>query len=206
VDAAADRPAVARLVSAIGRTGWAIEPGFIDEPLAAALRERSVALDRAGGFRPAAIGAGASRAVRPALRGDRLCWLGPAEGAAEVALFAAFETLRLALNRDLALGLFDVECHYAIYAPGAGYVRHLDRSPAGAERVISAVLYLNEAWTVADGGELRLHTGSGAVTTLPAGGTLVLFESARFEHEVLVSRRERFSIAGWFRRRARVPA
>jgi len=202
----ADSAAVERLVARIARDGWAIEPGFIDAGLTAALREQSRALDAAGAFRPAAIGAGAARAVRPALRGDRLCWLGPAEGAAEVALFATLEALRLALNRELALGLFDVECHYAIYAPGAGYVRHLDRSPAGAERVISAVLYLNEAWASEDGGALRLHVGPEVVTTLPAGGTLALFESARFEHQVLESRRERFSIAGWFRRRGRVPA
>ena len=37
---------------------------------------------------------------------------------------------------------------------------------------------------------------------LPRGGTLVVFLSDRFPHEVLPARRERLSLAGWFRRRS----
>ena len=184
--------------------GWAVVPGFLADAhwraLAAHARER----DAAGEFRPAAVGAGAARAVRADVRGDRILWVyAPAPGA-EQALFAQLEELRLGLNAALMLGLLDVECHYAIYAAGARYVRHLDRSPAGAERVVSLVLYLNEDWGARDGGALRLYTGDGAHEIAPAGGTLVLFLSERFEHEVLPARRVRLSLTGWFRRRARL--
>ena len=33
----------------------------------------------------------------------------------------------------------------------------------------------------------------------PQAGTMVLFESARFPHEVLAAHSTRYSIAGWFR-------
>jgi SM-20-related protein len=139
--------------------------------------------------------------VRPQIRGDRICWLLAAESAAEREILSRLEALRVELNRTLMLGLVDFECHYAIYAPGARYARHLDRSPRGAERVVSVVLYLNEAWCAADGGELVIAADDGEVTVAPAGGTLVIFLSQRFEHEVRVAQRARLSLTGWFRRR-----
>ena len=57
-----------------------------------------------------------------------------------------------------------------------------------------------------DGGELRLYLGTGSrgrsFDVLPRGGMLVVFLSDRFPHEVLPARRERLSLAGWFRRRS----
>ena len=199
-------PAARRLCEALARQGWGVETDFIPAALIGALRARLRELEAAGAFRAAAIGAGANRAVRPAIRGDRLCWIGPSTTPDEAAFLAGMEELRGLLNRELKLGLFDFECQYAIYGPGARYARHLDRSPAGAERVVSVVVYLNEAWTAADGGELGVYTDARRICVLPAGGTLALFESARFEHEVLAAGRERLSVAGWFRRRARLPA
>jgi SM-20-related protein len=194
--------APAGIAAALAASGWAVDAAFASASLAAGLRARILELERGGAFRSAAVGAGAQRAVRPAIRGDRLCWLDGAATPAEASLLASFEALRSTLNRELQLGLTDFECHYAHYAPGAAYVRHLDRSPAGAERVISMVLYLNEDWSEADAGELWLHAEGGRVALLPKAGTMVLFESARLEHEVRPARRDRLSIAGWFRRRS----
>jgi SM-20-related protein len=157
--------------------------------------------DAGGEFRPAAVGAGDGRAVRPAIRGDRIGWLTMAAGDAERQLLARFEALRVALNRDLMLGLADLECHYAIYESGARYARHLDRSPKGAERVVSVVLYLNEDWVPGDGGELLIATPEGDLRVEPRAGTLVAFLSQRFEHEVLPALRTRRSLTGWFRLR-----
>ena len=42
--------------------------------------------------------------------------------------------------------------------------------------------------------------GRAAVDVQPEAGTLVLFRSADLPHEVLPARRERWSVAGWFRR------
>lgn len=203
--AAPTEEATGRLLDALARTGFAVEPGFLPAELVASLRTRLGELEAAGRFRAAAVGAGAKRAVRPAVRGDRLCWLDPPLVAAEAALLARTEALRAQLNASLTLGLFDFECQYAIYPPGSAYVRHLDRSCAGAERVLSALFYLNDGWSAADGGMLRLYHDSGTLEVLPEAGTLVIFASARFEHEVCRARRERLSVAGWFRRRARLP-
>ena len=195
---------LAGLADALAGPGWAVLPDFLDGASWRALAALARARDTAGEFRPAAVGAGAARAIRAQVRSDRILWVyAPALGV-EHELYARLEALRLGLNAALMLGLLDVECHYAIYGAGARYVRHLDRSPAGAERVVSLVLYLNEGWGAQDGGALRLYAGNSAHEIVPAGGTLALFLSERFEHEVLPARRDRLSLTGWFRRRGRV--
>jgi SM-20-related protein len=66
------------------------------------------------------------------------------------------------------------------------------------------VLYLNEAWTEADGGLLRLYERDApdrlAATVLPRAGTLACFMSDTIWHEVTETGRERLSVTGWFRR------
>jgi SM-20-related protein len=159
------------------------------------------ARDSAGEFHEAGIGVGTARAVRPDVRGDRICWLDAPGAPSEQPVLASLDALRLGLNRTLLLGLQTLELHYASYAAGRRYVRHLDRSPRGIERVVTVVLYLNADWGAGDGGELVISTPGGAVSVTPRGGTLVAFMSAQFEHEVRVAHRERLSITGWFSRR-----
>lgn len=145
------------------------------------------------------------------MRGDRTLWLDPNSAeAAHRSLAEAMETLRLALNEGLQLGLFSFEAHYALYPPGASYRRHRDAfHDAGATadaRVISCALYLNSGWAPEDGGALRIHDGiygdQRAHDVLPVSGTLACFLSQRFEHEVLPAKRDRLAVTGWFRRRA----
>jgi SM-20-related protein len=108
----------------------------------------------------------------------------------------------MALNRGLMAGLEDFQGHFALYPSGAAYARHFDRLAGTDVRAMSAVLYLNDDWTAADGGALRIYTGSDASEeVLPLGGRLVAFQSERFEHEVLPAQRERLSFTGWYRRR-----
>jgi SM-20-related protein len=196
-----DAPRIAPLVEALAGPGFGVDPEFADGELVRALAADVARRDAAGGFRAAAVGAGSNRAVRPQIRGDRICWLLAAESAAERRVLARLGQLRDALNRELMLGVVDFECHYAIYGPGTHYARHLDRSPKGAERVVSVVLYLNDDWQAADGGELVLAAEGGEVLVAPRGGTLVVFLSQRLEHEVRTARRTRLSLTGWFRRR-----
>lgn len=144
--------------------------------------------------------------VNRQIRRDKIRWL---EGGTEMqqAFLAWMELVRLGLNRRLFMGLFDYECHYASYAPGAFYKKHLDAfknplNPAQPNRVLSTVLYLNPEWRIGDGGELLLYDEDDAQlleTVAPEYGKLVIFLSDRFPHEVLVAHRERQSIAGWFR-------
>ena len=196
--------AVARVCASIAGGHCAIVPDFLPAPIVAALAVEARRRDAAGEFRAARIGRGKDRVERGDIRGDRTLWLDEqAPAPAEIALWHTLETLRVALNESTYLGLFAFEGHYALYPPGAFYRRHRDRFRDDDARVLSCVIYLNEAWTAADGGALRLHvSASDAHDILPVGGTLVCFLADRYEHEVLPARRERLAITGWFRRRA----
>ncbi len=195
-----------RASEGISTQGWLTLPDFVDPETIAALRDEFRQLAATGIFREAAVGSNANRKVRPDIRSDEILWLEAARGNdARQRCLARFEQLRLALNRQLQLGLFEFECHYARYAPGAYYRKHFDRFRGDARRILSSVLYLNDGWKNGDGGALRLFLGDGEnadhVDVFPAGGTLVLFLSERFAHEVLPGKRERLSLAGWFKSR-----
>lgn len=113
------------------------------------------------------------------------------------------ESLRIAMNRRLFLGLEDFESHFALYPPGAFYLKHLDRFRDDDRRMVSAVLYLNQAWLPEHGGHLRMYLEDrGDYDVLPTGGCLVVFLSGEIPHEVLPATRDRLSLTGWFRRRA----
>jgi len=81
----------------------------------------------------------------------------------------------------------------------------LDGDPE-TRRMVSAVIYLNEAWLPEDGGQLRMYLGDERVHDVqPTGGCLVVFLSGEVPHEVLPAQRERLSLTGWFRRRGNEP-
>jgi SM-20-related protein len=159
--------------------------------------------DPDGRFHPAGIGRGAANQRVDSLRGDLISWFELSDPV-DRAYLAWMEALRRGLNAALFLGLFDYECHYAIYGVGAGYARHTDVLNGARPRLLSTVFYLNDGWQEGDGGQLRLFepAGDGVVATIqPAFGTLVIFLSDTFPHQVLTATRPRRSIAGWFRGR-----
>jgi SM-20-related protein len=202
--AAATDAAIAQVCQGIAANGHAVVADFLPAPHVAALAAEAGRRAATGEFGPAGIGHGERRAERSDIRGDRIVWLDEhALSSLERALWNALDALRVALNRVTFLGLFTFEGHYALYSPGAFYRRHRDVFLDDDTRVLSCVLYLNEAWTATDGGALRIHlskTESRDVT--PVGGTLVCFLAERYEHEVLPAKRERLSMTGWFRRRS----
>ncbi|HEV8644560.1 MAG TPA: 2OG-Fe(II) oxygenase [Burkholderiales bacterium] len=194
------------VAEAIAAEGWAVVPNFIESELVSELRAECRRFVAKGALRAAAIGSGTRRQTRSEIRTDEIRWLEEADAtAAQRHCLAQFDLLRLALNRELQLGLFEFECHFSRYAPGAFYRKHLDQFRGDRRRRLSCVLYLNENWAREDAGELRLHLDAGETgkfeDVLPGGGTLVLFLSERFAHEVLPGKRERLSLAGWFRTR-----
>jgi len=192
---------------AIAGDGCAVEADFLPHATVAALADEARTRDAAGEFHAAGIGRGTERVQRSDVRGDRILWLD--EGSAspvQQPLWQALDALRAALNEKLLLGLFSFEAHYALYPPGAFYRRHRDQFRGGAassdDRVISCAIYLNQDWTPADGGALRIYDDELVRDVLPVAGTMVCFLSDRFEHEVLPATRERLALTGWFRRRA----
>jgi SM-20-related protein len=195
---------VPELVAGIAERGWAVVRHALDDHAARALREHAMVLLAEGAFAAAGVGRGAARTERTGIRGDRICWLDDAR-ANDPALpaLALLERVRMACNRELMLGLLELEAHLALYPAGAAYARHRDRFRDDDARVLSCVLYLNDGWLPEHGGALRVHFDEGpALDVLPEAGTLVTFLSARFDHEVLPASRPRLALTGWFRRRA----
>jgi SM-20-related protein len=204
---AVSEAAEAELCDGLVARGFAVLPDFLALDAASALRSEGERRRRAAEFQPARVGRGAGAQRDVSVRGDEICWLDAARAtAAERVLLARLDALRLALNRALFLGLVDVEAHYARYAPGAAYARHLDRFRDDDARAVSLVLYLNEDWRDEDGGALRLYASADAsepaCSIAPRAGTLAAFRSDTIAHEVLPARRERWSVAGWLRRRS----
>ncbi len=156
---------------------------------------------QASQFSPAGVGRSRDFTRIESVRSDAIAWI-DGETAAGRAWLAWAARLQRALNRALLLGLFSFESHFAHYRPGDRYRRHVDAFRGEANRILSVVLYLNPQWQAGDGGELVLYPESGKAAKLavaPTWGTLVAFLSEEFPHEVLPARRDRYSIAGWYR-------
>jgi SM-20-related protein len=186
----------------LNASGISIRDQFASAAEVLALRECARAREVRGGFAPARVGRQGAERRREHIRGDFTCWLNEPLLPPERFFMQRLEELRLQLNRDAFLGLFELELHYARYSAGAAYSRHVDQPTGSTQRKLSLVLYLNPAWQLADGGILRIHDADeGFVDVEPHAGRLVCFLTPGREHEVLLARRERLSISGWFRGR-----
>lgn len=185
---------------ALVNQGYCVLDDVLPRDLVAALQEEALGYALAE-LQPAGTGREQQYQHDRRVRGDRIHWLERRSQAARRYLAVA-EQLRAGINRRLFLGLFDYECHYACYEPGAFYARHLDAFAGRRNRILSSVLYLNDDWGEGDGGELVLYDDRGGHELrriLPQLNRLVLFLSERFPHEVRAARRHRYSIAGWYR-------
>jgi len=190
------------LIDGLVQHGYAIAPGYLPLSLVRALREEAQHRDQQGAFQLAGIGRRQEHQKDTRIRSDRTCWL-RGETLAQCQFLEELESLRVAVNRSLFMGLFELESHFAIYGPGDYYQRHLDAFNGNNGRLLSVVLYLNEGWQSQWGGRLRLWPDPDALGVAtevePRAGTLVAFLSEKIPHEVLAATRERYSIAGWFR-------
>src|ERR1700678_3269905 len=172
--------------------GIAVRDRFLTRSQIRALTASAQKRREQGGFAAARIGADRQLQRRAEIRGDSICWLTEPLFAPERALLRRLENLRVQMNRDAFLGLFELELHYAWYPPGTGYARHVDQPQGRGERQVSLVLYLNEGWTSAAGGELRLCAAAGGHRVIePVAGRLVCFLTPGREHEVLPTERDR---------------
>ncbi len=181
-------------------TGFSINVNALPQELAESLWHYLQGMpDRA--FDAAGIGRDRDHMLNNFVRSDQICWITGEDAPCRRWLAWASE-LQAYLNRRLLLGLFSFESHFAHYAPGDFYKKHLDAFKGEANRMLSLVVYLNPGWQPTDGGELVLYTAdddSQSIQVTPGFGTVVAFLSEDFPHEVLPAARDRYSIAGWFR-------
>lgn len=152
-------------------------------------------------FKPAGVGRGVEHGKHNDIRQDSIFWIN-GDTKIESQWLAWAEGLQDSLNQRLFLGLFSFESHFAHYKAGDFYKKHIDAFRGQSNRKLSLVTYLNEGWLQDDEGELIIFDEKGENVierVYPKAGTLVVFLSEEFPHEVMPATRDRFSIAGWFR-------
>ncbi|MES2828966.1 MAG: 2OG-Fe(II) oxygenase [Bacteroidota bacterium] len=103
------------------------------------------------------------------------------------------------LNSTCYTGITGYEFHYTLYEKGRFYKKHLDQFKNNTGRKYSVIIYMNENWVIADGGELRIHHADRLQNISPTNGKGVFFQSDEMEHEVLITNKPRMSITGWLK-------
>ena len=180
--------------------GYSIRPGALPEDISSSLYAHRLELNNSK-YTDAGIGRGVDFLRTEFVRTDEICWInGESDAGRKWVEWNA--RLQRFLNKKLFLGLFSFESHFAHYSPGAYYKRHYDAFRGEANRVLSVITYLNPAWLPTDGVELVIYNDDkdrDGIKVVPLYGTLVIFLSEEFPHEVLPSSRDRHSVAGWFR-------
>ncbi|WP_350562409.1 2OG-Fe(II) oxygenase [Psychrobacter sp. CAL346-MNA-CIBAN-0220] len=177
--------------------GWVILDDVFDHKALLALQAESGFID----YREAQLTAG----IRISnIRGDKIRWI-TKDFFAGFYYLQSINALAAVLNRSLFAGIRHSEAHYACYPVGFGYQWHSDNPAGRDERVISAVFYLNDKWTISDGGALEIIDNDGIYHhVMPAANRLIIFDS-NLQHQVQIAHRQRYSIATWMRRDNLVP-
>ncbi len=187
-------------IERLGKAGLSVFPRFLSAQLLLEARNDLEALRVSRRFQKAGTGSKLTHTADNRKRTDETFWLsrGPSTPCRD-RLWRKIDRLQQQLNRTLYLGLGEFQGHYAAYANGGFYRRHLDSARGGRSRVVSFILYLNLSWQTADAGSLRVYEADESYRDIaPIGGTLVCFLSQEKEHEVLLSHADRFSLTGWF--------
>jgi SM-20-related protein len=200
-----DAQSLDAIIDALESRGWGVFSNILPLDLATALAQRARSL---GSYEQARVGRRRNRQVNTFVRRDSIAWI-KGEHPLDQAWLTWADSLRLHINRSLMLGLVGFESHYAYYRPGTFYRRHVDAFRGDSNRVVSLVCYLNPSWQAADAGELVLYDPDADGRELgrfpPTLGTLAVYLSEVFPHEVLPTTADRFSLTGWFRSRSVLP-
>jgi len=195
-----DSTLFARIAIDLRDKGFSINSAALPTSLSEPLRAHVLSMDE-NKFSAAGVGRGNDFVKNNFVRTDEISWItGDSKAGRDWLRWTS--SLQAYLNEKLLLGLFSFESHVAHYGVDDYYKRHCDALRGEANRVLSLVLYLNSAWTATDGGELVLYENDQdleGIKVTPLLGTLVIFLSEEFAHEVLPANRDRYSVAGWFR-------
>jgi len=186
-----------KIVTGLVTDGYIVIEEAIENDLTRALYSSSLNENR---YKKAGISNSADFHLDSTKRSDKTAWLD--EDGGSVSEYLSFcKGLQEYINRSLYLGLSYYEAHFALYEKGDFYEKHLDAFKGSKNRVVTTVLYLNPEWQEVDGGSLVVYDENNKELTkvVPNAGTLVVFLSDKFPHEVLPSNKKRHSIAGWFR-------
>jgi SM-20-related protein len=186
-------------IQRLGETGWFFRDDWLGKDTASAAASAAKDARSSGRLKAAGVGRGGDHRLDGGIRGDLISWVTQEDLVpAFKAVHDAFDSLRTELNEKAYVGLRKFELQLAVY-PGHGerYQRHKDAFVGDDNRRMTAIVYLNQAWRPEHGGQLRIH-GHGQVDLWPLLDRLVVFTSARVEHEVLPAHAERWAMTAWY--------
>lgn len=154
-----------------------------------------------GLFKAAKIGINNQLQRNETIRGDAICWIDEEEVQPALQTYLTkIKQLAQCFNQSLFLGLNELETHFAIYQPGSFYKKHIDQFATAKDRKISYVYYLNNDWSEAFGGQLKLYNQEDELinSITPKGNRFICFNS-ELPHEVALTHQTRYSITGWMK-------
>jgi SM-20-related protein len=178
--------------------GYSVQHNLLSPSVCEALYRAATAVP---GHQLAQATVGQDKQRHTSIRRDRILWLDHTHPQFSSYLDWMAQT-KLLLARRLMIALTDFECHLARYGAGDYYQKHKDAFRNDDSRLITSVFYLNPDWHDDDGGELLMYDESGKEVLLklaPTMGTHIFFMSARFPHEVLPAKRNRYSLTTWIK-------
>jgi len=209
----------AAAISQLRTSSYAVVEEYLNSEQVQAVKEDVKALRAEGRFKVAGVGDAAANRLDDDVRRCEQCFLYPrmkhgggGHAPGRALLYDILDGVRDSLQEGTSTELDSLltEGLYAAYPQGGFYRRHVDALPGTPQeiRAYSYLLYFNEGWTAADGGQLRLHTDGGGeqrppnvqpsyVDVEPKAGTLAIFRSD-LPHEVLDTTAPRLAVAGWF--------
>ena len=174
---------------------------FLPPDLAGQLRANLLALQAAQQLRQSGIGNKARLLHQPLIRSDVIYWMDQTHNdPTENRFFDLIDQFVSYLNQTCYAGITGYEFHYALYPKNSFYKRHLDQFRDNKSRSYTMIMYLNDGWNEADGGQLCVYHPDHTELIAPTFGKCVLFKSSELEHEVLLSHQPRLSVTGWLKR------
>lgn len=180
----------------ISNKDYVIIDHFLREDLYTEIK--SFFLGQLPAFTLAGIGALEEHQINTKVRGDFTYWLDRKRDANLEAYWDLLDETIHMFNRYCYLSLSGYEFHLAHYPSGGHYDKHLDQFENRNNRMISMIIYLNDAWQLGDGGELEIFEKDGSSFLVePLAARCVMFKSAEVPHAVLEAHKSRFSLTGW---------
>jgi SM-20-related protein len=181
-------------------TNVGISPAFITHSLSANLKLHLLSLFDSNQMIKAGIGINNSAQQDATFRSDQIHWLDRShQNIYENEFLDIIDSFVLYLNTTCYTGITGYEFHYTLYEKGAYYKKHIDQFLHNKSRAFSMIIYLNEHWVLADGGELCIYLADYEQRISPTEGKSVFFKSSELAHEVLMTNKNRLSITGWFK-------
>ena len=189
-------------VDNLGEFGYSVCVNMLPPNIITMLIQELEKREIAGDIKTALVGRGKGKTIDETQRDVLSSWMNRnSEGEKYFLDFA--EKIRLSINQNLLLGLFEFESQFLHYPVGGFYKRHIDALKGSRNRIVSMVAYLNQDWNTDDGGKLAIweneHSLNPVIEVLPLAGTVVLMLSEQIPHEARSALRKRRAIAGWFR-------